>query len=359
MPSTLLRTALLLSISCYASAQSSLTTQDVLAKAKSANVSILTGEGAGRLQGIATGVIVSPDGLILTALHVIKNASEVQVRLANGEVFDRVQLLGSDERRDIAALKISARGLPFLEPSSGENAPGDPIYAVTSANGLEWSATSGIVSAVRPADEVSGAGIGFRLIQFSASIAPGASGGALVSSDGKLLGIITRGTATGMGFAVPAQSVMGLSESGHPVLLGSGALLQTPARIVAATPASSAAIASTDPKQLLKDAKTLYLHSKTSFLTIDTLQRDLLASKLWPELGLTIVQDPRLGDLVIEVDRPLFTYVHTFVLSDKKTTIVLGSGKQTAFDGTIASAGLSKDIVKILATTRIPKAISR
>jgi hypothetical protein len=76
--------------------------------------------------------------------------------------------------------------------------------------------------------------------------------------------------------------------------------------------------------------------------------------KDWEKLGLTIVQDPRVADLLIELDRPLFTYVHTFVISDKRTTIVLGSGKVTAFDGTIASGGLAKDIVKIFSAARLP-----
>ena len=66
-----------------------------------------------------------------------------------------------------------------------------------------------------------------------------------------------------------------------------------------------------------------------------------MASSKYPYLGLTIVQDPRVADLLIEVDRPLFTYVHTFVISDKKTTIVLGSGKETALDGTIASGPMA------------------
>ena len=67
----------------------------------------------------------------------------------------------------------------------------------------------------------------------------------------------------------------------------------------------------------------------------------------------TLVQDPRVADVLIEIDRPLFTYVHTFVIVDKRTSIVLGSGKVTAFDGTIASGGIAKDIVKIFAAERL------
>lgn len=329
-------------------------TQAILEQAKAATVIILAGEGAGRLNSIATGVIISKDGVILTALHAVKGAMEVQVRTADGEVFDRVELLGSDERRDVAALKITASGLHSLSPAVESTLKaGDPVFAVTNANGLTWSATEGILSAVRPADEVPGAGSGFRLLQFTAPVAPGASGGALVDRNGALIGIITssKGNAA---FAIPIDNVMGLPSSATHTALGSGASLQMPAQLAAQVPQSSTAIANADPKLILKNAKTVYINSKTLFLTVDTLDRELLRQKDWSKLGLTLVADPRVADVMIEIDRPLFTYVHTFVISDKKTTIILGSGKVTAFDGTIASGGLAKDIVKILSSARLP-----
>lgn len=132
--------------------------QAIFARTKAATVIILAGEGAGRLHSIATGVIISKDGVLLTALHAIKGAAEVQVRTANGEVFDRVELLGADERRDVAALKISAGALLAMAPGSTSSiVQGDSVYAVTNANGLVWSATEGILSAIRSADEVPGA----------------------------------------------------------------------------------------------------------------------------------------------------------------------------------------------------------
>lgn len=323
--------------------------------ARAATVIILAGQGAGRLTSIATGVVISKDGVILTALHAIKGAAEVQVRMANGDVFDRVVLLGSDERRDVAALKISAGALPALVPGSTASlAQGDPVYAVTNADGLTWSATEGILSAIRPADEVPGAGSGFRLLQFTAPVAPGASGGALVDRSGVLVGIITGGKGAAA-FAVPIENLLGLPDSGLHFALGSGSALEMPAQQAAELPQSSAAIAQSDPKQILKNAKTIYIRSKTSFLTVDTLDRALEQQKDWQKLGLTIVQDPRVADLLIEIDRPLFTYVHTFVLSDKRTAIVLAAGKVTAFDGTIASGGLAKDIVKVFAAARLPE----
>ncbi len=326
----------------------------LFAHAKAATVVILSGEGAGRLRALGTGVLIRHDGTILTALHVVKGAAEVQVRLANGDVFDRVDMLGADERRDVAALKISATAVPFLPPSTQAEQPvGEAVYAMTNASGLDWSATKGILSAVRPAAEIQGAGSGYTLLQFTAPIAPGSSGSALLDGSGNVLGIITSGLANA-GFAVPVNSVLGLVDSGRRTALGNGAALQLPAQKQNESPQSSAAVADLKPRDLLRRAKTLYLHSKTSFLTIDTLERALLKQKEWPELGLVIVGDPKLADVVIEIDRPLFTYVHTFVMTDQKTSVILGAGKDTAFDGTIASGFLAKDIVKIFHDVHLP-----
>jgi hypothetical protein len=190
-------------------------------------------------------------------------------------------------------------------------------------------------------------------LQFSAPVAPGSSGGALVDRSGALVGIITSGKGSA-GFAVPIENVLGLADSGHRTALGSGSSLQMPAKTALDVPQSSAAIVDSDPKRMLKDGKTIYIHSKTAFLTVDTLDRTLALQKDWLRLGLTIVQDQRVADLLIELDRPLFTYVHTFIIVDKRTSVVLGSGKVTAFDGTIASGGLAKDIVKIFAAVRLP-----
>lgn len=345
--------ALFCAVSAVSVAQTSIDSKAIFDRAKAATVIVLSGEGGGRLQSIATGVIISKDGVVLTAWHAIKGAAEVQIRLSDGDVYDRVEFLGVDERRDVVALKISAGALPALSPGSTEGlAQGDPVYAVTNSDGLTWSATEGILSAVRPADEVPGAGMGFRLLQFTAPVAPGASGGALVDRNGALLGIII-GRKGSAAFAIPIESVLGLPDLGPRRQLGSGTDLQMPSQQAAAIPQSSAAVANADPKEILRDAKTIYLSSKTSFLTVDTVVRDLVQQKDWEKLGLKIVNDPRVADLFVTFDRPLFTYNHTFVMTDKRTSIVLGSGKVVAFDGSIASGGLAKDIVKIFAAARL------
>ncbi len=145
---------------------------EILAHTAEATVLVLTGIGAGRLQGIGTGIAVRSDGVILTAYHVVKNAREVQIRLKNGDVYDQVRLIGFDERRDVAALKIAAHNLPVLPVSQAQDTKiGASVYAVTNADGLTWSATSGISSAFRAAGEVSGAGSGYHVLQFTAPVA--------------------------------------------------------------------------------------------------------------------------------------------------------------------------------------------
>ena len=258
-----------------------------------------------------------------------------------------MDLLGSDERRDIAALKIAATSLPFLPPGTQpEHTIGEAVFAVTNASGLNFSATEGILSAIRPAAEIPGAGSGFTLLQFTAPIAPSSSGSALLDHSANVIGIITSGMANA-GFAVPIQSILGLVDSGHRIPLGSGAALQLPAQQQVNSPQSSAAVANLHPKDLLKRAKTIYLHSKTAFLTIDTLQRALLLQKDWPDAGLAIITDPRLADVAVEIDRPLFTYVHTWVLTDTSSSLLLGTGKVTALDGTIASQDIAKQILRL------------
>jgi hypothetical protein len=322
---------------------------------KAACVLILSGDSAGRVTSIATGVVISRDGVILAPLHAVKGAAAVQVRLANGEVFDQVVLLGSDERRDVAALKITAGALAKVVPEGTAGvAQGDPVYAVSNSSGLTWLTTEGILYAISPAEEISGAGAGFNLLRFTAAVAPGASGGALVDHHGALIGIITGPKGAASPFAVPVESVLGLPEAGPRIALGSGASLQLLSQPVETVPQPGASAAvNADPKQILKNAKTIYIHSKTVFLTVDMLDRALAQQKEWQELGLTIVSDPHAADLLIEVDRVVFTNVHTFILTDRKTSIVLGTGKFPAFNGIIASGPMAKEIVGIFSAARL------
>lgn len=161
---------------------------------------------------LGSGVIVSDDGLIVTNHHVIKGADEITVVLSDRREF-AAELVLSDERTDLAVLRIDPNGktLPHVEfRDSDEVEVGDLVLAIGNPFGVGQTVTSGIVSAT--ARTQAGISDFSFFIQTDAAINPGNSGGALVTLDGRLLGINTAiysrgGGSVGIGFAIPANMV--------------------------------------------------------------------------------------------------------------------------------------------------------
>lgn len=119
-----------------------------------------------------------------------------------------------------------------------------------------------------------------------------------------------------------------------------------------------------DRGQILKKARTICIFSNTDFLSSATLSRALLNQKDWEKLGLSIVEGPsyvdphttkpRPAELQLQIDRVVFTHIHTYVLTDRTTGVVLASGRVRAFDGVVASGPMAEQIVKILSAARLP-----
>src|ERR1051326_4382426 len=106
--------------------------------------------------GTATGFIVTPEGRIITNQHVIQNARYMAVRLTNGDVYDSVDVVETDLRRDIAILKIKAIKLPVLEMGdSDEVETGEQVYSIGNATGLSNTLQQGVVSGIRQIDRKS------------------------------------------------------------------------------------------------------------------------------------------------------------------------------------------------------------
>ncbi len=172
-------------------------------------------------RGLGSGVIVSADGYILTNNHVVHEASEIHVALADGREFP-AKVVGTDPKTDLAVVKIKAEGLPALTfADSSETSVGDVVLAIGNPFGLSQTVTQGIVSAKNRANDV---GMDEDFIQTDAAINPGNSGGALVDTEGRLVGINSEilsrsGGNQGIGFAIPSnlcQWVMtSLVKSGH------------------------------------------------------------------------------------------------------------------------------------------------
>jgi S1-C subfamily serine protease len=197
-----------------------LTPAQIVDKASPAVAMVLATQSAGETNASAgVAIVVYADGDLLLPYHLIRNAYAVQVRFKSGEVFDRVKLLGYDERRDVAAIRITASGLPILPiAATTEINPGDPVVSLFHAVGQPWSSSTGVLSAYRLADEIPGAGTGFRVFQFTAPASPGANSGVLIDSKGRALGLISGSLDGGqsLNFAVPIESVLGLVDTPRP-----------------------------------------------------------------------------------------------------------------------------------------------
>ncbi len=162
-------------------------------------------------RSLGSGVIVGSKGIVVTNYHVIKDATEIKVALADGQEFESEVLL-NDERSDLAVLRILAeRQFPKAELGDSEALEvGDIVLAIGNPFGVGQTVTSGIISALaRPS--LGKGDFGF-FIQTDASINPGNSGGALVDMNGRVIGINTAiysrsGGSIGIGFAIPSKMV--------------------------------------------------------------------------------------------------------------------------------------------------------
>lgn len=170
-------------------------------------------------QGAGSGVIISPDGYIITNYHVIRNADEIVVSLTDGRRFSAA-VVGGDERSDVAVLKIDARNLPVAEMSDSDKLRvGEWVVAVGNPLGLGSTVTVGVISALnRRRLPVGGGRVLDVAIQTDAAINQGNSGGALANVRGQLIGINTAiaappgGGSIGIGFAIPINHVKKIAQ---------------------------------------------------------------------------------------------------------------------------------------------------
>ncbi len=158
-----------------------------------------------------TGIVVTSDGYIVTNAHVVAGASQVRVILWDNEVLD-ASLVGFDAEEDLAVLKIEAAGLTPAEfGDSSSLRIGDPVAALGDPLGYRSTITDGIISALDREVEVDG--VTMVLIQTSAAINFGNSGGALINQYGQVVGVTTikivtdDGSAEALGFAIPSTRV--------------------------------------------------------------------------------------------------------------------------------------------------------
>jgi S1-C subfamily serine protease len=169
---------------------------------------------AAPMEGKGSGVIISPNGYIVTNNHVVMNASHLTATLYNGKQYD-AKLIGRDPKTDVAVIKIAQSGLPAAKFGDSDTLKvGDWVIAVGNSLGLGPTVTAGIISATKRGPIAIGREVLEDVIQTDAAVNKGNSGGALADLNGDLVGINTAiassgpdGGNIGIGWAVPSKTV--------------------------------------------------------------------------------------------------------------------------------------------------------
>lgn len=183
-------------------------------------------------EGIGSGVIIDPDGYVLTNAHVVQDATTIDVTLPDGRRFPG-RIVGKDPSHDLAVVKVNATNLPVAELGRSRTLrPGQRVIAIGNPLGFDYSVTTGVISALgRELATAKGDAPLQNMIQTDAAINPGNSGGPLLNLQGQVIGINTAIVRTvagveaqGLGFAVPidaASAIAGqIQRHGRPARLG-------------------------------------------------------------------------------------------------------------------------------------------
>lgn len=340
-----------------------LTTDQISQKCSPSVAVVLVGDGEGVVIKFAPAVVLAADGVLLVPYHVIKDAKEVQVRLKSGEIFDDVKVLGTDDRRDIAAIKIAATDLSVLAPVNYEDLKiGGPLFVFTHRAGALWSLSGGKITAVGLADEVAGAGQGFRVIQFDASPGAGVDGGVIFDAGGNPIGLITSEYTTPVksGFAIPISNVKALGTAERSSSLRSGRALKMPTSEAAFSAAKNP---SNDPKDLLLNSKTIYVETHTSFFKEQQLINELNKRKQVKEWGWVLTtgswEARNRADMIIELDHQILSFDFTFTVRHRKTSILISAGKAVIADGASGAPKMVDKIIKSISDILSPAPVNQ
>lgn len=255
-------------------------------------VTVQTKDGFGKQLGLGSGFVVSSDGKVVTNYHVIQGATSGEIRFPDGASYSVEGTVASDPGRDLAVLKIKSTSneFPFLELGDSERVEvGEQVVAVGSPLGLEATVSPGFISAVRDVE-------GLKLLQTTAPISPGSSGGALINLAGEVIGVPTlsmtsvRQSATmsqNLNFALPSNYVRELLSRATKEVKGlTAAIASSPPK----TPDRS-------PKEIIESSKTLCVLLISGDATLKT----ELSGKLLEWGKLKLVSSPEDADLILKV----------------------------------------------------------
>lgn len=328
-------------------------------------------EDNGQQRAVGSGLIVRGDGLVITAYHLIKGARAVQVRLRNGETFDHAETVVTDERRNIAILRISAAGLYSMSGAAMEESwVGASVSLIANLTSETRSAPSGILSSVSLADEIPGAGSGYRVLKFTAPVSSNYIGGVLVDDKGRTLGLLTATPqAQSQNYAVPMSSIIGLvrsvgvqlapassmvnvSTAPVPIPQNTVSVPQRPVSPLEARGPGSVVVKPSRPVDVLLASRTIYTTTRTTFFKPDQLINELRKRPEIDQWGLSFVDDEQVADLILTLDHIVFTYKFTFTLMHQRTGVVVATGNVIIWDGNLGAPQMAKRVIEKLTQVR-------
>jgi hypothetical protein len=345
---------------------------------------LVRGSGAGQFEVVGSGVFVRGDGVLLTAYSIVEGAREIQVRLSNGEVYDHAELVASDERRNVAVLRIPATATPFTTPAlTNESDIGTETHAVYNVNVQAIDEAVGALSSISLADEIPGAGAGFRVLKFTARTTGDATGGLLVDNLGRAIGLIVpHPQAQSRNYAVPLSNIWGLIRTvpvsqlstaatlaphtqemnrAYPVFQTSttplaqmpqGAVPQRPTAPLTPAGPGSTVLRETDPTKLLLASRTLYITSRSNLFKSVQLLNELKKKAEFTNWNLSFVDESEVADLVLEIDHVPLTWEFDFSIRHQRTGIVIAAGKIYAWGGGDGASIMASRVVERLTKLR-------
>ena len=328
----------------------------------------------GQANSVGSGLIVRSDGYILTPYSLVRGAREIQIKLRNGEIYDKAEVVSTDERRNVAMLHINASGLRYIPNGTVEETQvGSRIYVVTNPAGQVMTKEGLQLSSVQMADNIQGAGKGYRVLQFDAVAGSNTAGGLILDEQGRSLGIITTTPdIKGQNIAVPLSSVVGLIRSVQTALPITVAMNSTPTPsntpypipqnsvqvpqrgvtpLTAKGPGSVVVKPNTVP-EVLAASKTIYVTSETVFFKPQLLVSALSKHDEISTWGLSFVEDRDVADLILEIDHILFTYKFTFKMYSQRLGTVVASGDVIIFDGNLGAPHMADRVVETIAKAK-------
>lgn len=331
----------------------------------------------GQAQPVGSGLVVRSDGYILTTYSLVRDAREIQIKLRNGEVYDKAEVVATDERRNIAVIRINAAGLRVIPNGAPEETQvGSRVAVLANPAGQMLVKSDLQLNSVQMADSVPGAGKGYRILQFEA-ITGNTTGGLVLDERGRTLGIVTTTPdIKGQGIAVPLSSFVGLvrslqaaspftaatttsapapSNTPYPVPQGSVLVPQRGVTPLSAKGPGSVVVKPSSVPEILAASKTIYVTSNTVSFKPDQMINALNKRKEITEWGLTFVDERELADLILELDHVVLTWKYTFKIYSQRLGTVVATGSNIIWDGNLGADDMAKRVVEKLKVARGPE----